>query len=93
VAAVTSANVARTFGLWPRKGAIAVGFDADVTLVDLARRRVVRAADLVTSADFTPYEDMELTGWPVMTLLRGRLVMRDGKPVGPPTGRYLWRGA
>ncbi len=91
VAAVTSANVARAFGLWPRKGAVAVGFDADLTLVDLGRRRVARAADFVTSADFTPYEGMELTGWPVMALLRGRVIMRDGRPEGPPTGQYLWR--
>lgn len=91
IAAVTSANVARAFGLWPRKGAIAVGFDADLVLVDLGHRRVARAADFVTSADFTPYEGMELAGWPVMTILRGRVVMRDGRPVGPPTGRYLWR--
>jgi dihydropyrimidinase len=93
VAAVTSANAARAFGLWPRKGAVAVGFDADLTLVDLGRRRVVRAADFVTSADFTPYEGLELSGWPVMTILRGRVIMRDGRPVGPPTGRYLWRDA
>lgn len=91
VAAVTSANPARAFGLWPRKGAVALGFDADLTLVDLGRRRTVRAGDFVTSADFTPYEGMELTGWPVMTILRGRVVMKDGQPVGPPTGRYLER--
>lgn len=91
VAAVTSANAARAFGLWPDKGAIAVGFDADLTLVDLERPRVVRAADLVTSADFTPYEGMELTGWPVMAILRGHVIMREGRPVGPPLGRYLGR--
>ncbi len=93
VAAVASATAARIFGLWPRKGAIAPGFDADLTLVDLARRRVVRASDFVTSADFTPYEGMDLSGWPVMTILRGRVIMKDGRPVGPPTGRYLERGA
>ena len=59
--------------------------------MDLARRRVVRATDFVTSADFTPYEGMELTGWPVTTILRGRVIMKDGCPVGPPTGRYLER--
>ena len=92
VAAVTSANAARVFGLWPRKGAVAIGFDADLTLVDLERRRTVRAADFVTSGDFTPYEGMELSGWPVTTILRGRVVMKDGRPVGPATGRYLERG-
>ncbi|MDP3768880.1 MAG: amidohydrolase family protein, partial [Dehalococcoidia bacterium] len=92
VAEVTSANAARAFGLWPQKGAIALGFDADLTLADLERRRVVRAADFVTSADFTPYEGMELTGWPVLTILRGQVIMKDGQPVGRPTGRYLERG-
>jgi dihydroorotase-like cyclic amidohydrolase len=91
VAAVTSGNPARAFGLWPKKGAVAPGFDADLTLVDLQRRRTVRAGEFVTSADFTPYEGMELTGWPVMALLRGRVIMKDGRPVGPPTGRYLER--
>jgi len=91
VAAVTSTNAARAFGLWPRKGTVAVGFDADLTLVDLGARRVVRAEALQTSADFTPYEGMELTGWPVLALLRGRVIMRDGRPTGAPAGRYLWR--
>lgn len=91
VAAVTSANAARAFGLWPRKGAVAVGFDADLTLVDLGRRRVVRAAELETSADFTPYEGMALRGWPVLALLRGGVIMRDGRPTGAPAGQYLWR--
>ncbi len=73
----------------PRQRSPAAG--AHLTLVDLGRRRVARAADFVTSADFTPYEGMELTGWPVMALLRGRVIMRDGRPEGPPTGQYLWR--
>jgi len=91
VAAVTSGNAARAFGLWPRKGAVAVGCDADLTLVDLGKRRAVRAADLQSSADFTPYEGMELRGWPVLALLRGRVIMRDGRPEGAPAGQYLWR--
>lgn len=91
VAEVTSANAARAFGVWPRKGAIVVGADADLTIVDLGRRRTVHADELVTSADFTPYEGMKLTGWPVLALLRGRTIMREGRPTGPPTGRYVWR--
>ncbi len=91
VAAVTSSNVAKAFGLWPRKGAIMVGVDADLTLVDLGKRRVVHAEELETSADFTPYEGMELQGWPVLALLRGQVIMRDGRPTGPPTGQYLRR--
>lgn len=91
LAEVTSANAARIFGLWPRKRMVAPGADADLTLIDLKKRRVVRAEDLITSADFTPYEEMELRGWPVLTLLRGRVIMQDGRPVGEPTGEYLWR--
>jgi dihydropyrimidinase len=91
VAAVTSTNAARAFGLWPRKGAIAVGCDADLTLVDLGKRRRVSAGELVTSADFTPYEGMELRGWPVLALLRGQVIMQDSRPTGRATGRYLWR--
>lgn len=93
LAEVTSANAARIFGLWPRKGSVAPGADADLTLIDLKKRRVVRAEDLITSADFTPYEGMELRGWPVLTLLRGRVIMREGQPVGEPVGEYLWRKA
>ncbi len=91
LAAVTSTNAAKAFGLWPRKGAIMVGADADLTIVDLGRRRVVHADELETSADFTPYEGMELVGWPVFALLRGQVVMRDGHPVDPPVGQYLRR--
>lgn len=91
LAEVTSANAARIFGLWPRKGVIAPGADADLTLIDLKKRRVVRAEEMITSADFTPYEGMELRGWPVLTLLQGRVIMREGQPVGEPAGKYLWR--
>lgn len=86
-------NAARIFGLWPRKGSVAPGADADLTLIDLKKRRVVRAEDLIISADFTPYEGMELRGWPVLTLLRGRVIMGEGQPVGEPSGEYLWRNA
>jgi dihydropyrimidinase len=91
VAAVTSTNAARIFGLWPRKGAVAIGFDADLTLVDLNKRRVVRAEELETSADFTPFEGMELKGWPVLALLRGHVIMRDGASTSETPGQYLWR--
>lgn len=93
LAEVTSANAARIFGLWPRKGVVAPGTDADLTLIDLKKRRVVRAEEMITSADFTPYEGMKLRGWPVLTLLRGRVIMQDGRPAGEPAGEYLWRKA
>jgi dihydropyrimidinase len=92
VAAVTSTNAARIFGL-ARKGAIAPGFDGDLTLVDLGKRKVVRADELETMSDFTPFEGMELRGWPVLALLRGRVIMRDGRSTDETPGRYLFREA
>lgn len=82
---------ARIFRL-PTKGALEVGFDADLTLVDLERRRTVRAAELGSYADYSLYEGWELRGWPVRTVVRGVTVMQDGRIVGPAGfGRYLPR--
>ena len=92
VAAVASTNAARIFGL-ARKGSIAPGFDGDLTLVDLGKRRVVQADDLETMSDFTPFEGMELAGWPVLALLRGTVIMRDGRSTDATVGRYLFREA
>lgn len=74
--AVTRAP-ARTFGLWPRKGAIATGADADFAIVDLDGRYTVRAADQRSGAEYTIYEGWELTGAVEHTVLRGRFVVRD----------------
>lgn len=89
VAAAVSTNPARAYGLAPRKGQLAIGADADLALVDLDLVRVVDAADLLSAQDHTPFAGMELRGWPTMTVLRGRIVYRDGEPVGPPTGEML----
>jgi dihydropyrimidinase len=88
---VTSANAARIFGLFPRKGAIAPGSDADLALLDPAvRRRLARDDFHVT--DYSPWEGWEVTGWPVTTLLRGRVIADRGKLVGSPSdGRLLRR--
>jgi dihydropyrimidinase len=93
VAAVTAANPARLFGLYPRKGTIAVGSDADLVLWDLGRRRTVRAADMRSRADYSPYEGFEVTGWPVLTVRRGEVVFEDGQLRGEPgSGVVLERG-
>ena len=84
-------NPARVFGLYPRKGVIQVGADADLVAVDLAARRTVPAADPGGVVDFSPYAGMELQGWPVLSVLRGRLLLRDGEVAGPPWARYLPR--
>ena len=86
-------NPAKLFGLYPRKGTIAPGADADLVLWDPTRRHVITNASLQHVIDYTPYEGTEVTGWPVATLRRGEVVMRDGKVTAEPgSGRFLPRG-
>jgi dihydropyrimidinase len=82
---------AQVYGIYPRKGTIAVGSDADLVVVDLDKERVVRAQDLKGMSDFSPFEGKRLRGWPVATVKAGQIVARDGEIVGPPTGRYIPR--
>jgi len=80
------AGPARIWGL-VGKGRLAVGYDADLTLVDLAATRTVRNSDMASRCGWTPFEGMKLTGWPVTTVVRGHVAMRDGQLVGDPCGR------
>jgi dihydroorotase-like cyclic amidohydrolase len=88
---LASTNPARHFGLYPKKGTIAVGSDADFAIVDLSTTRAVTPDSLHSAQDHTPFAGMELTGWPVATVLRGRVVFDAGGPAGERTGRYLAR--
>jgi dihydropyrimidinase len=88
---LVSSNAARIMGLYPRKGAIAAGSDADITILDPTRRGKVTAADL-HETDYTPWEGHDIFAWPVMTLLRGKVMVEDGKLNGKPSdGQYLKR--
>ena len=83
---------ARTFGLWPRKGSLRVGADADVVVWDPHRRQPLDAAALHMRTDHSPYEGQVAIGWPSLVLLRGRAVADNGKFVGEPGwGEYLHR--
>jgi len=77
--ALTSHNPSRIFGLYPRKGALLPGSDADIIIVDLQKRQKVSVELFPCACDFTPYEGWELTGWPILTMIRGKVVMEDGK--------------
>jgi dihydropyrimidinase len=92
IAAVVAENPARIWGLFPRKGSLQPGTDADLVVVDLELEREVHAADLRSAADYSLYEGRTLRGWPVLTMVRGEVVARDGSLVGRPGyGRYLRR--
>jgi dihydropyrimidinase len=75
---LTSANAARVFGLYPRKGAIAVGADADLAIIDSSIDRILTRADL-HETDYSPWEGWHITGWPVTTILRGKIAVDRGE--------------
>jgi len=90
--ALTSTNHAKTYGLYPRKGTIAVGADADIVIWDPSKQVMITHDLLRDGSDYTPYEGLEVTGWPVLTMVRGRTVVRDGELVGEKGyGTYLPR--
>jgi len=91
--ALSSTNHARMYGMLPRKGAIAVGSDADIAIWDPVREVTISQSLLHHGADYTPYEGIKVTGWPVMTMVRGRVVTREGELIGAPThGEHVTRG-
>ncbi|WP_437881227.1 dihydroorotase [Pseudomonas sp. LRF_L74] len=85
---LTSAGPARIFGL-EGKGRIAVGFDADLSVVDLRARRTIRNAWIASRSGWTPYDGQAVTGWPIHTLVNGRIVVRDEHLSGAPRGQAL----
>lgn len=90
---VTATNVAKLFGLYPRKGTIAVGSDADLVLWNLEETRVIRNGDMLSRAGHSIYAGRSVTGWPVMTIRRGEIVFEHGRVIGRPgSGMLLPRG-
>lgn len=94
VVELTSTNPARCLGLYPRKGAVVAGADADLVLVDLSVERVLSAGSLHTPLDYCLYEGLRVRGWPVMTVSSGQVVVEDGEFTGTRgSGRFLDREA
>jgi dihydropyrimidinase len=88
---LVATNAARIMGLYPRKGVLAVGSDADIAILDPNRRGKVRSEDL-HETDYTPWEGHDIFAWPVMTILRGAIVVDNGRFQGREgAGRYLKR--
>jgi dihydropyrimidinase len=76
--AVTSTNHAKLYGLYPHKGTMAIGADADIALWDPDKRITLTNDILLHGADYTPYEGQEVRGWPVHLLLGGETIVKDG---------------
>src|SRR5438132_300504 len=88
---LVSSNAARIMGLYPQKGALAVGSDADIVLLDPRARKVLRKEDL-HETDYTPWEGHEVAAWPSMTILRGKVVVENGALFASPSdGQFLPR--
>jgi dihydropyrimidinase len=79
VAEVTSYNTSRIFGLYPRKGTIRPGSDADLVIVDLSLKKKVSSDMLMSYSDYSIYDGWELEGWPDLTMVRGNIIMEDGE--------------
>jgi dihydropyrimidinase len=90
---VISTNAARLFGLYPRKGVIAVGSDADLVIFDPERTRTITGSMLKSNADYSAFEGWKVTGWPIITLRRGEVVFRHDEVIGlPMSGNLIRRG-
>lgn len=91
---VTSTNAAKLFGLYPRKGTISVGSDADITIFDPNLELTIERSMLKSNSDYTAFDGWKVTGWPVVTIRRGEVVFQEGKILGMPgSGRIVKRAA
>ena len=89
---VLSANPAMVFGMYPQKGILQPGSDADIVIFDPEKKVTLRAKKLNMNTDYSPYEGLKLVGYPEMTFLRGKLIVNKGKYVGDKgDGKYIKR--
>ena len=92
IAELSSYNSALHHNLYPKKGTLAVGSDADLVILDLNKEKTVTPELLHSAQDYTPFEGLKLKGWPEQTMVRGRSVFENGQVVGPPGyGQYIKR--
>ncbi len=91
---VTSYNVARIYDLYPCKGSLLPGSDADIVIIDMELGKTFSREDIKSKCQYSPYLGMALKGWPVMTMVRGTIVAQDGKIcVSPGYGKYYSRNS
>jgi dihydroorotase len=83
-----AAGPARVYGA-VGKGRLAAGYDGDFTLVDMQHQRRIEDSWIASPCGWTPFAGMPITGWPIATIIRGRIVMREDEVLGTPTGRLV----
>jgi len=81
IAEICSYHPANLTGLYPKKGTIAVGSDADLVFVDIGKSHVIKMEELNTVAPFNPWEGFKLNCWPTLTMLRGQVIFENGKQI------------
>jgi dihydroorotase-like cyclic amidohydrolase len=92
LAAAAAENPARIYGVYPRKGVIQPGSDADMVIVNMKERRTIRNEDQVTACGWTPYDGFKVKGWPTMSIIRGRVAMEDDRVLAEQgSGRFIPR--
>src|SRR3954454_4863983 len=88
--AVSSAAPAKLFGIYPRKGAIAIGSDADIVMIDPKLKRKLTLADLHSDCDYSIWDGWGFDGFPVLTMVRGHVLVENGNWTGPEgIGRFV----
>lgn len=89
VVALCSENPARQYGIYPQKGSLEIGTDADFTIVDMDKKVVIKRENLHSRSQNTGFDGVEVTGYPVATIVRGHVVMKDGRIVSSPIGQVV----
>ena len=77
LSAISAERPAQIYGIYPRKGVIAVGADADMVIVDMKLEKTIRNEDQITACGWTPYDGKKVKGWPTMSIIRGEAVMEN----------------
>jgi dihydroorotase len=89
LARICSREPARIFGLYPKKGSLEVGADADLVIIDPKMEKMIENQDQLSKARITPFNGWKIHGWPILTMVRGMVVMRNGKIEGRPRGSLV----
>lgn len=86
---ILSENPAKMFGLYPEKGSLQIGTDADITIIDMDKKYTIKKEKLHSKSKVTPFDGFDIEGAPVQTIVRGRTIAKDGELVSEPVGKFI----